>query len=348
MKTRLTEALGCQYPIIQTAMGWVATHELVQASISAGAMGFLAAAVMSADECEQSIKAIKQKTDRPFGVNLHAFQPDVERIVDMCIDYQVAALSYGRGPSSQLIERVKAAGLKCVPTIGAAAHAKKAVAMGADVLVCQGQEGGGHTGATPTWLLLGQVLDMDLGVPVVACGGFKDGRGLAAALTFGADGIAMGTRFMMSAESPTPAATKAAYVAAQVTNIPVSTKLDGLPQRMVMNATLERLETASRLALLKEAVINAFRYKSQTGMTSVQLVMTAFRMMAQDDVTIAQTLMSANAPMIIQRAMVHGDPVAGVLPSGQVAGLIDDLLPCEAIIQDIMKGAYAGLAREFD
>ncbi len=220
--------------------------------------------------------------------------------------------------------------------------------MGADVLVCQGQEGGGHTGATPTWLLLGQVLDMDLGVPVVACGGFKDGRGLAAALTFGADGIAMGTRFMMSAESPTPAATKAAYVAAQVTNIPVSTKLDGLPQRMVMNATLERLETASRLALLKEAVINAFRYKSQTGMTSVQLVMTAFRMMAQDDATIAQTLMSANAPMIIQRAMVHGDPVAGVLPSGQVAGLIADLLTCEAIIQDIMKGAYAGLAREFD
>ena len=124
----------------------------------------------------------------------------------MCIDYDVAALSYGRGPSPKIVEKVKAAGLKCVPTIGASKHAAKAVKMGADILVCQGQEGGGHTGYTPTWLLLAQVLDQDLDVPVVACGGFKDGRGLAAALTFGADGIAMGTRFMICLlyTSPSP------------------------------------------------------------------------------------------------------------------------------------------------
>ena len=114
---------------------------------------------MSAEECEAEIKSIKQSGDYPFGVNFHSFQKDVDKIVDMCIDYKVAAISYGRAPSAKVIDRVKAAGIKCVPTIGAGKHAPKAVEMGADVLVCQGQEGGGHTGYTPTWLLLAQVLD---------------------------------------------------------------------------------------------------------------------------------------------------------------------------------------------
>ena len=179
-------------PVIQTAMGWVSTSQLVTASTQAGAFGFLAGAVMTPQEVEAEIKKIKTSSAKPFGVNIHAFQPGIEKIIDMCIDYDVAALSYGRGPSPKIVDKVKAAGLKCVPTIGAAKHAFKAVDMGADILVCQGQEGGGHTGYTPTWLLLAQVLDQDLGVPVIACGGFKDGRGLAAALTFGADGIAMG------------------------------------------------------------------------------------------------------------------------------------------------------------
>ena len=201
--TPLTQALGCKYPVIQTAMGWVATSKLVKASTQAGAFGFLAAAVMSPDECEREIKAIKEASDAPFGVNVHSFQGGIDRIIDMCVDYDVAALSYGRAPSAKIIDRMKAKGIKCVPTIGAGKHAKKAVELGADILVCQGQEGGGHTGATPTWLLLSEVMEKDLGVPVVACGGFKDGAGLAAALSYGADGIAMGTRFMMSANSPT-------------------------------------------------------------------------------------------------------------------------------------------------
>jgi len=131
LNTPLTAALGCDYPIIQTAMGWVSTSQLVTASIEAGAFGFLAAAVMSPEECEREIKLIKSKTDKPFGVNIHAFQQGIEKIIDMCIDYDVAALSYGRGPSSKIVEKVKAAGLKCVPTIGASKHASKAVKMGA-------------------------------------------------------------------------------------------------------------------------------------------------------------------------------------------------------------------------
>lgn len=345
LNTPLTQALGCDYPVIQTAMGWVATSDLVSASIKAGAFGFLAAAVMTPEECEAEIKTIKAATDKPFGVNIHAFQQGIDRIIDMCIDYDVAALSYGRGPSPKIVEKVKAAGLKCVPTIGAAKHASKAVKMGADILVCQGQEGGGHTGYTPTWLLLAQVLDERLGVPVVACGGFRDGRGLAAALTFGADGIAMGTRFMMTSDSPTPDATKAKYVASEVTKIPVSTKLDGLPQRMVMNGTLSDLEKASKLGMLMMAIQNGFKYKSQTGMSMAQTIKTAWGMASKTDMTLGQTMMAGNAPIIIQKAMVEGRPDEGVLPSGQVAGLIDDLPSCEALIADIIKDAEAHLMR---
>ena len=344
LSTALTRELGCEAPIIQTAMGWVATSQLVIGSVRGGAFGFLAAAVMSADECEAEIKTIKQATQNPFGVNFHSFQKDADRIIDLCIDYQVAAISYGRAPSSKIIDKVKAAGIKCVPTIGASKHAARAVDMGADILVCQGQEGGGHTGYTPTWLLLAQVLDQNLGVPVVACGGFKDGRGLAAALTFGAEGIAMGTRFMMSADSPTPDPTKQAYLDAEVTNIPVSTKLDGRPQRMAMNKTLQALENDGKLGQLTRAIINGFKFKSQSEMSLLETAKTAWQMAAQSDMTLGQTLMAGNAPMIIQKAMVEGRPDQGVLPSGQIAGLIDDLPPAAEIIATIIHDAEARLA----
>ena len=341
--TALTEALGCRYPIIQTAMGWVATAELVQASVSAGAFGFLAAAVMRPDECEASITQIKAHTDAPFGVNLHSFQSGVDQIVDACIDHDVAAISYGRAPSAKMIEKVKAKGIRCVPTIGAAKHAAKAVELGADVLVCQGGEGGGHTGATPTWLLLAQVLDLDLGVPVVACGGFSDGRGLAAALTFGADGIAMGTRFLLTQESPTPMATKSRYIDADVTRIPVSTKLDGLPQRMILNDRLDALEKASGVGMLVRALANGWRFKSHMDASWLEILSSAWQMARKTDLTFGQTLMAANAPMIIQKSMVEGRPDEGVLPSGQVAGLIDDLPTCEVLVASIVEEAEARL-----
>lgn len=344
MNTALTGALGCRYPIIQTAMGWVATAELVQASVAAGAFGFLAAAVMRPEACEAAIGAIKAHTNQPFGVNLHSFQSGVDRIIDICIDHEVAAISYGRAPSAKLIDKVKAKGIRCVPTIGAGKHAAKAVAMGADVLVCQGGEGGGHTGDTPTWLLLAQVLDADLGVPVVACGGFRDGRGLAAALTFGADGIAMGTRFLLTQESPTPQATKNCYLSSDVTRIPVSTKLDGLPQRMILNERLQAFEEASALSMLVRALVNGWRFKSHMDSSLVDIIRSAWSMARTTDLTFAQTLMAANAPMIIQKAMVEGRPEEGVLPSGQVAGLIDDLPTCEALVSRIVDEARSRLA----
>ena len=344
LSTRLTRQLGCRYPVIQTAMGWVSTPQLVKASTKAGAFGFLAAAVMSPEDCEAAIAEIRAAGDAPFGVNIHSFQPGVDRIIDACIDHEVRAISYGRAPSAKIIDKVKAKGILCVPTIGAARHAAKAVQLGADILVCQGAEGGGHTGDTPTWLLLSQVLDAGLGVPVVACGGFRDGRGLAAALAFGADGIAMGTRFMLTSDSPTPDATKAVYLDSDVTRIPVSKKLDGLPQRMVLNDKLAELERASGPGLLVRGILNGMKYGRETGQSLTEMIGTAWAMARKSDLTLGQTMMAANAPMIIQAAMVRGDPQSGVLPSGQVAGLIHDLPDCEQLIASIVEEAGARLS----
>src|SRR5579859_5257873 len=206
-QTAIQKMLGCRYPIIQTAMGWVATPELVAGTSNAGGFGFLAAGVMRADEVGPSIDHLRTMTDKPFGVNFHMFQPGAAQIVETLIEKKVAAVSFGRGPDKKMIARFKDAGIRCVPTVGAVKHAKKMVELGVDMLVVQGGEGGGHTGSVVSTILLPQVLDA-VQVPVVAAGGFGDGRGLAAALAYGAQGIAMGTRFLMTRDCPVPEATK--------------------------------------------------------------------------------------------------------------------------------------------
>ena len=145
MQTPLTELLGCRYPIIQTAMGWVADPTLVAATAKAGGFGFLAGAVMTLDEIEAGILAIKSQTDAPFGVNFHMYVPFAEDIVDLCIEQRVRAVSYSRSPSAKSVEKLKAAGVVCIPTVGAFKHAVKAVELGADALVIQGGEGGGQS-----------------------------------------------------------------------------------------------------------------------------------------------------------------------------------------------------------
>ena len=237
LHTVLCERLGCRYPVIQTAMGWVATPALVAASTEAGAFGFLAGAVMRPDELAAAIHALKAATDRPFGVNFHMFQPGATEIVEIIIGEKVRAVSFGRGPDAALIRRLKDAGIVCIPTVGALKHAVKMAELGCDMVVVQGGEGGGHTGAVATSVLLPQVLDA-VSIPVVAAGGFADGRGLAAALAYGACGVAMGTRFLLTRESPVPEAVKARYLDARPERIVVSTKIDGIPQRMVPNLSL--------------------------------------------------------------------------------------------------------------
>lgn len=345
LATALTERLGCRLPVIQTAMGWVATPELVAASSNAGAFGFLAAAVMTPKETAEQIARLRDLTPHNFGVNFHSFQAGAGEIVETILANRdrVRAVSFGRGPDAKMIARFNDAGILCIPTVGAVKHAEKMVSLGCGMITVQGGEGGGHTGAVPTTVLLPQVLDT-VDVPVVAAGGFGDGRGLAAALAWGAAGVAMGTRFLMTAESPVPAAPKAAYVKAGTGDIAVSTKVDGIPQRMILNRLLRRIEASGKLAMWRRAAEAGMEMKRQTGMGWGDVIAAARGMTAHGEMPLAQAMMAAAAPMMIQRAVVGGDAEQGLMATGVVAGRLTDLPTCAELMSSIETEARARIA----
>ena len=330
--------LGIRYPIIQTAMGWVATPELVAASCNAGAMGFLAAATIRPEDVDAEIRKTKQLTDRPFGVNFLMEAPGAELIVDTLVRQRVKAASYSRSPNPEFIQRFKDAGILCIPTCGAARHAQKAVQLGADIVVVQGGEGGGHTGTVPTSLLVSQVVDL-IDAPVVAAGGFRDGRGLVAALAFGAVGIAMGTRFLLTRESPMPAETAKRYLSAAVDDVAVTKEVDGMPQRVVRNELVARLESGNALSRIVRALRSGLAYRKLSGASIRELLSSATAMRRSEKLTRSQTLMAANAPVLVRKAMIEGDPVEGVLPSGSVAGVIGDIPSVAELIERIVDEA---------
>lgn len=345
LQTALTSRLGCRHPIIQTAMGWVAEPPLVIASCNAGAFGFLGAAVMTPDEAREKLLEVRRGTDRPFGVNFHSFQPGADQIVDLIIANreQVRAVSFGRGPDARMIARFRDAGILCVPTVGAVKHAQKMAQLGVDMISVQGGEGGGHTGSVPTTVLLPQVLDA-VKVPVIASGGFADGRGLAAALAYGAVGIAMGTRFLLTRESPVPDNVKAAYLKASTDDILVTTKLDGIPQRMVRTRMLDRIERSGPLGMWLRAFESGMEMKRQSGASWLQMLRSARGMTAHGAMPLKQAIMAANMPMLIQKAIVHGDLEHGVMATGVVGGRVADLPTCAELVDRIVAEARVRLA----
>lgn len=343
--TPLTRLLGCRLPVVQTAMGWIATPRLVAASSEAGAFGFLAAAVMTPAELAASIAELRALTRRPFGVNFHSFQPGAHEIVDIILANadQVRAVSFGRGPDAAMIGRFRDAGIICMPTVGAVKHARKMVSLGCQAVTVQGAEGGGHTGSVATTVLLPQVLDA-VDVPVVAAGGFSDGRGLAAALAWGASGIAMGSRFMMTSDSPVPEAVKAAYVAASTDDIVVTDRIDGIPQRMIRNPMLRRLEQSGALGRWRTGLRAGLAMKRQTGASWRQLIGSARAMAAHGGKSLPEALLAAAAPMLLQKAVVHGDPEDGLMAAGSVAGSLGDLPSCAELLGSIEAAARARIA----
>ena len=342
LNTALIGMLGCRYPIVQTAMGWVARPELVAASCNAGAFGFLAAASLRADEVGPAIDRVRALTDHPFGVNFHMFQPGAAQIVDTIIAAKVRAVSFGRGPDKAMIRSFRDAGIVCMPTVGALRHAQKMVQIGVDAITIQGGEGGGHTGSVPTTILLPQVLDA-VKVPVVAAGGFFDGRGLAAALAYGAAGVAMGTRFLMTRDCPVPDPTKARYVGAGLDDIVLTTRLDGLQHRLIRNEVLSDIEHAGPVQLLLGALRNALRLKRLTGARLGELVAAARGMQREGGLSFGQALMAANSPVLIERSMIQGRPDQGVMSTGLVAGVLADLPSCEELVARMVADAEARL-----
>ena len=245
LRTPLTELAGVRHPVVQTGMGWVAGPRLVVGTANAGGLGILASATMTIEELEHAILEVKGRTDQPFGVNLRADAADAPDRVDLLIKHGVKVASFALAPKKELIAKLKDHGIVVMPSVGAARHAEKVAGWGADAVMIQGGEGGGHTGTVPTTLLLPTVLDA-VDIPVVAAGGFFDGRGLAAALSYGAAGVGMGTRFLLTQESTVPDAVKQRYLEADLNGTVVTAKVDGMPHRMLRTDLVEEVEETQR------------------------------------------------------------------------------------------------------
>ncbi|RSM98928.1 2-nitropropane dioxygenase [Streptomyces sp. WAC 01325] len=338
METPLTRLVGVRRPIVQTGMGWVAGPRLVSATANAGALGILASATMTIGGLRAAIREVKSRTDAPFGVNLRADASDAGDRVRVMIEEGVRVASFALAPSRELMAELKDAGLVVIPSIGARRHAEKVAAWGADAVIVQGGEGGGHTGEVATTVLLPQVVDA-VEIPVVAAGGFFDGRGLVAALSYGAAGIAMGTRFLLTSDSTVPDAVKARYLAATVRDVTVTTAVDGLPHRMLRTDLVDALERSGRTRAFLHAVRRAAGYRKLSGTTWRRMLLDGRALRHGKDLTWSQVLLAANTPMLLRASMVDGRTDLGVMASGQVAGLIDDLPSCTELVDRIMKEA---------
>lgn len=344
LHTPLCDLLDIRYPIVQTGMGWVSYPRLTAATSNAGGFGILASATMTLDELARAIDEVRSMTDRPFGVNMRGDQPDVDERVALMIREGVRLASFAGPPSRKVIDRLKENGIFTMPTIGMTRHAEKMQTWGVDAVIAQGHEGGGHTGPVPTSILLPEVCAA-VDIPVLGAGGFKSGRGLVAALAYGAAGIAMGTRFLLTQESQVPDHVKQQYLAADVRGTVVTTSIDGAPQRVIETALIRRLESSSYVVRFFSAVKNAWVFRKITQQPFLETIREAMAMKKTRELSFAELAMAANAPMLTRATMVDGNLDAGILPTGQVAGIIDSLPTVADMLAEIVQEAEASLER---
>ena len=344
LRTEICELFDIEYPIIQTGMGWVSGASLTSATSEAGGLGILAAATMTLSELERAITKVKERTEKPFGVNMRADQADIMKRIALLIRENVKVASFAQAPGERVVKTLKDAGVLTMPTIGARRHAEKVQAWGVDAVIAQGQEGGGHTGQIPTSILIPDVSSA-VDIPVVAAGGFRDGRGLVAALALGAAGIAMGTRFLLTQESQVPDKVKRIYLDTKPNGTVVTKAVDGYPQRVIRTPLIEQLEKASPLTRFPRAALNALSLMRVTGTSLPELIEEGMAMKHNQELTWSQLAMAANAPMLTKASMVDGKVEAGILPTGQVAGVIDEIPTVAALLQRIMREAEQTLQR---
>ena len=343
-RTKLTDLLGVRYPIVQAGMGYVAGARLAAAASAAGGLGIIASATMDLAQLRHAIAAVQERTTAPFGVNLRADAADAMERIALIIDERVPVASFAQAPRPELIARLRDAGVITIASVGARRHAEKVAGWGIDAVIATGGEGGGHTGSVPTSLLIPQIVDA-VDVPVIAAGGYFDGRGLVAALAYGAAGIAMGTRFLLTTDSPVADQVKRVYLASDVTGTIVTSRVDGVPHRVLRTPLVERLDRAGRLTGLARSVRHATAFRSVSGLTWPDLIRQGRAMRRGSELTWGQVLMAANTPMLLKAAMVDGRPDLGLMSAGQVAGLIDDLPSCADLIERIMAEAQECLSR---
>jgi len=303
MRTRITELLGIKYPIIQGAMGWVSFPPLVAAVSNAGGLGILGMAMMTPDELQDYIRETRNLTGKPFGVNLVPESPHIDGMMDVIIEERVPVVSYGIGNPEVIIDRCKPHGIVALPTMGSVRHALRAEQDGADAVIIQGTEAGGHSSYVSTMVLLPLVVDR-VKIPVVAGGGIGDARGLVAALALGAEGISMGSRFIATQESSVPSNIKQLILQANEEDTVVTTNITGIRMRVLRNKQAEEfleLELRERKTRSKEQI--------DIGSGTVR------------------------------RGYVEGEEEWSSLPCGQVCGMIDDIPTCRELIERMVSGA---------
>lgn len=344
LHTRFTDRFGLRVPVIQTGMGWVSGPRLTAATAEAGALGFLAAATMTLDQLREAADEVRARTNGPFGINLVPNVPDASDRVGVAVERGLPAVSFAAAPSQALVDQCRAANIATFCTVGAPRHAEKVAGLGVDGVIAQGGEGGGHTGSIATSLLLPAVVDaVGADLLVIGAGGYFDGRGLAAALAYGADGIAMGTRFLLTQESRVPDAVKQAYLQAKLTDTVITLALDGTPQRVIRTAAIDRLERGGALRRIPAALKSAVAFKESTGMGWKALAKSGWSMRSEQPME--QVIMAAVAPMLTKATMVDGDTETGIMPTGQVVGDINDLPTVAELIDRILEETRTTLDR---
>ena len=301
--TPLCELLGIQHPIVQGGMAWVSTAELVVAVSEAGGLGVIGAGNAPPDFVRDQVRQVKNGTDRPFAVNVPLFSPFVETVMEICIEEQVPVVATGAGSPAQYIPRLKEAGIKVIPVVASVALAKRLERAGADAVVAEGMESGGHIGDVATLPLVPQVVDA-VSIPVIAAGGIADGRGLAAALALGAAGVQMGTRFICATECIAHINYKDKIVQAGDRATETAGHSTGHPVRALRNPMVREF-----VRLEKEGVSEGMILEFGTGK--------------------------------LRLAVVQGDTVNGSMMAGQSAGLVNDIAPARELIQRIVSDAEA-------
>jgi NAD(P)H-dependent flavin oxidoreductase YrpB (nitropropane dioxygenase family) len=350
IRTPLTDLLGIRYPVVQAAMGYVSGPRLAAATSNAGGLGLIASATMSLAELEGAIAEMAVRTSAPFGVNLRADAPDAAERVKLIIAGRVPVASFAQAPRPELIAALRDAGVVTIASAGARRHAEKAAGWGVDAVIATGGEGGGHVGAVPTSLLIPQVAAA-MDIPVIAAGGFFDGRGLVAALAWGAAGIAMGTRFLLTSDSPVPDTVKQVYLKAGLAGTLVTSQVDGVPHRMLRTRVVDHLDSQGarwrsgmrRAGGVVRSARNAMAYRETSGMRWPDMIRQGRAIRRDSGLSWSQVLMAANTPVLLRAAMVDGRTDLGLMSSGQVAGLIEDLPSCAELIEAIMREAEACL-----
>lgn len=309
MKTRITEILGIEYPIIQGGMAWAATYELAAAVSNAGGLGIIGAGGAPASFVREQIQKAKAVTDKPFGVNVMLMNPEADAIAEVVADEGVKVVTTGAGNPAKYMQMWKAAGVKVIPVVASVALAKLMERGGADAVIAEGTESGGHIGSTTTMALVPQVADA-VNIPVIAAGGIADGRGFAAAFMLGAEAVQIGTRFLVASECIVHENYKAMVLKAKDIDSAVTGLSNGHPVRSIRNKM-----TKEYARLEKEGADFEELEKLTLGS--------------------------------LRKAVVEGDVVNGTIMAGQIAGMIRKEQSCKEIIEEIMSQGMELLNKKF-